>query len=326
MDKLPSLGRAIFEVLGPTFNAYEPLLAAKADEIRTTRRSTHQYGPEARQALDVYYSPDASPPSASAYPGAAKPVLVFCYGGGFVGGNKAVADYADGVVFANIGHFFAAKYGFTVVVPDYRLLQHGAKFPSGGEDVRLVVDWIVGSLAAQDGFKGGPIDLFLMGNSAGGVHVATYLLHPDYAASREAVLAAERKKGDEVALRGVLYLGVPFHWGKEDNEVLTNYFGAGQIYAHSPIGLLQAAKAKAGGAEPRLPGVKTAVLVSELDPEFVADTAEEMKAAWPSANLDIRVLKGHNHISPQLGLGTGIEREEEWGVQVAEFCQSCASK
>ncbi|KAI2616378.1 alpha/beta-hydrolase [Hypomontagnella submonticulosa] len=318
MDKLRSLGRGIDDVLLPTFAAYAQSLIAKESEIRSTRRETHQYGFTSRHQLDIYY-PDKD--KAPAAPFRAKPVFVFFYGGGFVGGNKINEEYAHSLVFRNVGHFFASRFGFTVVVPDYRLISHGAKYPSGGEDVKLVVEWIAKELSKQEGYES--IDLFLLGNSAGGIHVTTYLLAPEFKEAREAVLAEERK-GAGVLLRGVILLGTPFHWGKEDNVILRAYLGDGKIFENSSMGVLQREKKK--GAEPTLPGVKVNILVSELDPELIYDSSKEFKEEWKGAEISYDVLEGHNHISPQLGLSTGIEKEEAWGVQVAEFCQSCATK
>lgn len=194
MDKLRPLGRGIDDLLLPTFAAYAPLVLAKETEIKSTRRETHKYGSTPRQQLDVYY-----PDQGKAAPQfRAKPVFIFLYGGGFVGGSKINEEYAHGLVFKNVGHFFASRYGFTVIVPDYRLISHGAKYPSGGEDVKLVIDWIAKELTKQDGYES--IDLFLLGNSAGGIHVTTYLLGPEFKESREAVVSEERK-GPGVLLR-----------------------------------------------------------------------------------------------------------------------------
>ncbi|KAI1341686.1 alpha/beta-hydrolase [Xylariaceae sp. FL0016] len=315
MEQLKNFGTSIEDVLMPTFGAYEKLLVAKEAEIRSTRHDTHKYGPDPRQELDIYY-----PKGAPTAPFTATPVLVFCYGGGFVGGDKVNKPYANGLIFGNIGHYFASKYGFTVIVPDYRLLSHGAKYPSGGEDVKLVVDWITNTLSKQEGYDA--IDLVLMGNSAGGVHVGTYLFDPTFAESRKSVLAAQRK-GKGTQLTGSILLGVPMHWGKEDNEVLRGYFGEGKIYERSPMGLIEAAQAKGSGLD--LPGLKLSVMVSELDPDFIIDSAEEFKKLCQGIEVEVEVLKGHNHISVQLGLSTGIEHEEAWGIQVAEFCKKCAT-
>ncbi|KAI1654176.1 alpha/beta-hydrolase [Daldinia decipiens] len=317
MDKLRPLGRGINDLLLPTFAAYAPLVLAKETEIKSTRRETHKYGSTPRQQLDVYY-----PEQGRAAPQfRAKPVFIFLYGGGFIGGSKINEEYAHGLVFKNVGHFFASRYGFTVIVPDYRLISHGAKYPSGGEDIKLVIDWVAKELTKQEGYES--IDLFLLGNSAGGIHVTTYLLDPEFKESREAVVSEERE-GPGVLLRGVILLGVPFHWGGDDNAILQAYLGKGKIWENSSLGILE--KEKKRDTEPVLPGVKISVLVSELDPELMYESAQQFKKEWTKADITYDVLGGHNHISPQLGLSTGIEKEEAWGVQVAEFCQSRATK
>ncbi|OTB04610.1 hypothetical protein M426DRAFT_320720 [Hypoxylon sp. CI-4A] len=319
MDKLPAFGRGVEDLLLPTFAAYQQFILAKESEIKSTRRETYKYGSTERQKLDVYYPDKGKAPTE---PFRSKPVLVFLYGGGFVSGNKVNEEFAHGLIFRNVGHYFASHYGFTVVVPDYRLLSHGAKYPSGGEDVKLVVDWIASDLSKQEGYES--IDLFLLGNSAGGIHVTTCLLEPEFKGSRDAVTAEERK-GAGTLLRGAILLGVPFHWGGDDNAVLRGYLGEGKIRENSSIGVLQREKKKIGG-EPSLPGVKIHILVSELDPELMFESAQEFRKEWSTADISFEVLEGHNHISPQLGLSTGIEREEAWGVEVAEILKADASK
>ncbi|KAI1110140.1 Alpha/Beta hydrolase protein [Nemania sp. NC0429] len=322
MDKLPSLGRGINEVLVPTFAAYEDLLRAKEAEIRSVRRETHTYGPNPRHVLDVYF-PDDDVAAAAAAP--RRTVLVFLHGGGFYAGARVNEAYAGGLIFGNIGRFFtAAKSGsVTVVVPDYRLLAHGARYPSGGEDVALVADWVRTALAGRDGYGGG-IDLVLLGNSAGGVHVATFLLDAAFEAARNALLASGAEGEGGARLRGAVFLGTPFHFGDAHDEAIRAYLGEQTVMENSPIGRLRAALER-GAAASQLPVVKVLIMVSELDPQFLLDTAEEFKETWKGADVEIQVLQGHNHISPQLGLGTGIEREEAWGVQLAEFLRACAS-
>ncbi|KAI1381084.1 alpha/beta-hydrolase [Hypoxylon crocopeplum] len=318
MDKLRPLGRTIDDVLLPTFAAYAQYIIAKESEIKSTRRETYKYGFTTRHQLDVYY-PNKGKTAVA--PFRAKPVFVFFYGGGFVGGDKVNEGFAHSLIFKNVGHFFASHFGFTVIIPDYRLISHGAKFPSGGEDVKLVVEWIKTTLSKQEGYES--IDLFLLGNSAGGIHVSTYLLYPEFKEAREAV-ASEERKGTGVLLRGVILLGVPFHWAKEDNVILRAYLGEGKIFENSSMGMLQKEKKK--GSEPTLPGVKISILVSELDPDLIYESSQQFKKEWTTADITYNVLEGHNHISPQLGLSTGIEKEEAWGVQVAEFCKSGATK
>lgn len=324
MDQLPNFGRGIEEVLLPTFGAYETLLKAQESDIRRVQRETHTYGPDARHVLDVYFPPTPSP---SPFPSSEqqtqtqkqrKTVLVFLHGGGFYAGARVNEEYAGGLIFGNLGRFFTEKFGATVVVPDYRLIAHGAKYPSGGEDVGLVVEWVRTALARG----GGGVDLVLMGNSAGGVHVATFLLDEAFAGVRDGFIGAGAGAGD-VRLRGVVFLGAPFHWGDVHDHAIRAYMGEETVFANSPLGKLQVA-VREGGAAARLRDVKVLILVSEFDPPFLFETAEEFTRLWPGGEIETQVLKGHNHISPQLSLGTGVEREEAWGVQVAEFLSSCA--
>lgn len=308
MDKLPPLGRGIEAVLLPTFAAYEDLLIANEADIRSARRETHTYGPHPRHVLDAYF-PDEQKSSKAAT------VLVFLHGGGFYSGSRVNKDVAEGLMFGNLGRFFTAKYGATVLVPDYRLISHGAKYPSGGEDIAYVIDWVKTSLAQREGYES--IDLVLMGNSAGGVHVATFLLDPAFEAAREGILAQEAS----VRFRGVVFLGAPFHWGGYADEAIKTYMGEKTVTENSPASKLRAAIER--GVE--LPKLKMLVLVSELDPELILKTAEEFKELWKGGDIEIKVLEGHNHISPQVSLGTGIDREEAWGVLVGEFLRSCTS-
>ncbi|KAI0539187.1 Alpha/Beta hydrolase protein [Xylaria digitata] len=312
MDELPKFGRGIEEVLIPTFGAYEDLLKAKEADIRSVRRKTHTYGPNPRHVLDVYLPDDQ--------PSTPKTVLVFLHGGGFYAGARVNEGYAGGLIFGNLGRFFTSKFGVTVIVPDYRLLAHGAKYPSGGEDVKLVLDWVKESLATRDGYEN--INLVLLGNSAGGVHVTTFLFDPAFEAARDKLLT-QGAGGAGVQLRGAVCLGTPFHWGDALDEAIRSYLGTEKVFENSPLGKLQAVIKE--GSTSRLPKVKILVLISELDPQFLFQTAEEFKQAWQDGDIEIKILEGHNHISPQLSLSTGIEREEAWGVQVAEFLSSCAS-
>ncbi|KAI1368851.1 Alpha/Beta hydrolase protein [Xylaria arbuscula] len=308
MDKLPPLGRGIESVLLPTFAAYEDLLRANEADIRSARRETHTYGPHPRHVLDAYFPDEKKSPKAT--------VLVFLHGGGFYAGSRVNEDVAGGLIFGNLGRFFTAKYGATVLIPDYRLISHGAKYPSGGEDIAWVIDWVKTSLARQEGYES--VDLVLMGNSAGGIHVATFLLDSAFEVAREGVLAQDAT----VRLRGVVFLGAPFHWGGYADEAIKTYMGENTITENSPKSKLKAAIER--GVE--LPKVKMLALISELDPPLILETTEEFKELWKGADIDIKVLEGHNHISPQVSLGTGVEREEAWGVMVGEFLKSCASK
>ena len=319
--KLPSLGRAISSVVGPTFQLYAPLITGNESAIISTKRTSHQYGPHDRQHLDVYY------PSKPHTRNGRRLVLVFLYGGGLVNGAKPIPGLANGLVHANVGHFFAEKFGFTTVIVDYRLMSHGAKFPSGGEDLALAVDWICANTPGPQGSPE-PIDLFLMGNSAGGVHTGTFLFDPSFASTR-----AKISSGEGTRLRGVVMLGVPFHFEQTDPSriegVLDPYFG--DYHALCAWGQIRTMQRSA-----QLPdfvkgtGVRIMLLDSELDPEDeILGPRDDFMRQWlefPDSEVRLalcadRVAK-HNHISPVLGLGTGVHEQEQWGFQVAAFVHS----
>lgn len=101
MDQLPPLGTAIGEVVGKTFAIYDPIVRANAAAIKSTPTKTFSYGDDPRQCLDVYYPHEDLAASA--------PLLMFLYGGGLVRGAKTIPGYADGLVHANVGHFFAEE-------------------------------------------------------------------------------------------------------------------------------------------------------------------------------------------------------------------------
>ena len=121
--------------------------------VRTAVRGA-PFGSDPRQRLDVYV-PDNS------VAGASLPVVVFFYGGGWVGGNRA--DYA----FA--GRAFAAQ-GFVAVVADYRLVPQ-VRFPAFVEDGALAVKWVRDNIA---GSGGDPARIALSGHSAG-AYIASML-------------------------------------------------------------------------------------------------------------------------------------------------------
>ncbi|WAO94466.1 COesterase domain-containing protein [Fusarium falciforme] len=313
MNDLSKLGRKINQNVGPTFATYAPLLAAREAAIHSTRHETFQYGDDPRQALDVYY------PKSNSSRGP-KPVLMWIYGGGFTQGDKVLPGYANGTVYGNVGHFFATTLSFTVVVPNYRLVSDGGRFPSGGEDLALAIAWVRDCLTKQDGY--GSINLFLMGNSAGGVHLATYLLHRQFNSSRESITKYTQHG---VKLRAVIFLSVPFHFEqapKDRVEALEGYFGGKDLMTPSPLGLLRSNKLDNAVVES---GVKFSVWTGSLDPidEILGPTAD-FQREWEGPSLQSFVLNGHNHMSQQLSLGTGITQEEEWGVEVGRFCEfSC---
>jgi hypothetical protein len=321
MEQLPPFGTAIADVAPKTLAVYASLLLPNEEAIKSTTCKSFSYGPHPRQALDVYY------PSVGSHEKSSSAILIFLYGGGLVRGDRTIPNYAHGLAHANVGHFFAANYGYTTVIPDYRLISHGARFPSGGEDVALVVDWISDHLTT-DGPE--PTELFIMGNSAGGVHASTYLFAPDFAESRAAITG---HAAGSLFLKGAVMLSVPFHFREAlpaREETLETYYGD-KIDERCPLELLLAL-GEQGQDQDRevLPDVDVLVLNGTLDPEdeiltpkkdFV-EAWERVASSHSQKALTTAMMEGQNHISPALSLGTYRKNEETWGHQVGDWMRS----
>jgi acetyl esterase/lipase len=308
MEQLPPLGRIIPQVLGPTAQIYGDLLAKHAQAIKSTSRETYAYGSHERQQLDLYTPSSSAPKPENGEPAV---VLIFVYGGGFVHGDKIVGHIPGGLAYRNLGHYFSENFGFETIIPDYRLVSHGALYPSGGEDVGLVLEWVKKRYGGQKGKK-----ICLMGNSAGGVHVATWLLADPFKARREQLIAGS----NGIALAGVVLLGASLHFHTAAPpliEVLKQYFGA-DYEDKAALSLLKKA-VSAGELKGDWP--KTLILYSELDPQFIIDSNVDFIAELGKSRKDLThsTIQGHNHISPPFALATRIEAEEKWGKEVGTW-------
>jgi acetyl esterase/lipase len=122
-----------------------------------------KYGAADRNLLDVFVPETASSP---------RPVLIFVHGGAFIGGNKRIGDspFYDNIM------LWAVKNGFVGVNTTYRLAPQ-SPWPAAAEDLGAVVQWVSANIAARGG---DPARIYLMGHSAGAVHVASYVSHPEF--------------------------------------------------------------------------------------------------------------------------------------------------
>ncbi|WP_247787037.1 alpha/beta hydrolase [Bradyrhizobium sp. 170] len=123
-----------------------------------------KYGPADRHLLDVF-----TPETATS----TRPVLIFVHGGAFISGNKRTtptSPFYDNVM------LWAVNNGFVGVNTTYRLAPQ-SPYPAGAEDLAAVVAWVT----ARIGERGGdPARVYLMGHSAGAIHVANYVSHPEF--------------------------------------------------------------------------------------------------------------------------------------------------
>lgn len=302
MDHLPALGRVIPEVAGPTFKLYGDLLqnGKTAAAIHSTPRQEFSYGPHDRHRLDVYE------PAASDNVGS-RPILIFVHGGGFISGDKRLDNMPGDVAYANIGHFFASHFGFTTITVNYRLIGHGAKYPSGPGDIDLVLRWVEENLTDRN-------CLYLLGNSAGGVHVASWLFGRSHTNRRDQLIKP-RREGLRICAVG--FLGTPFHLDPEGpmKPLLSMHYGEPELSrAEEPLALmLRSTEGLSGGAVADWPALS--VLVCELDPDDIKASSKQFADSWKSkgGRGNFVEIPKHNHISPVLSVGTGLQDEEAWG-------------
>jgi acetyl esterase/lipase len=118
------------------------------------------FGTGLRQRLDLY-----GPIQARGSSPAARPTIVFVYGGSWQSGEKAG--------YAFVARALAAR-GFLVAVPDYRLVPQ-VRYPTFVQDNAAAVRWLIGNAAR---FGGDPSRIVLVGHSAGAYNSAMLALDP----------------------------------------------------------------------------------------------------------------------------------------------------
>ena len=202
---------------------------------------------------------------------------------------------------------------------NYRLvgMGQGAVWPSGGVDVGVGGGVVGEHLDEFGGMEGGrAVEVCLMGNSAGGVHVGTWCLGEGFEEGR--------RMDGHVRVGKVVFLATPTDFeaaGAARGDVLREYYGERQG-EDCVLGLLKKVNQRAGKA---FEGMEVLVLTGTLDPEdeILAPNkrmVEEMKREKGLRDrMRVEVLEGHNHISPVTALGSGCEEDEEWGRRVVDF-------
>jgi arylformamidase len=272
--KIRALGREITPgLVEGTHALLTELHAAHAVPDVEVRRD-ERYGSDERQRLDVF-EPRTRARGA--------PVLLFVHGGGFIMGDKTLPGTP---FYDNVGRWAAAR-GFVGVTMTYRLAPTHV-WPSGAEDVAQAVKWLAANVAR---FGGDPRKIFVMGQSAGAVHTASFL-------------SLSRLHGPDTAVAGVLLISGIYDIAKSDrNDFQRAYFGAddekwGQ---YSTLG---------GLARTDVP---------ELDgDDFQRQAAALVTSRTQATNRFPRLiyLAQHNHLSSVLQIGLPYDT---LGPAVAEF-------
>ena len=258
--------------------AFAPLIEAGAS-VRETLDVA--YGDHPRQRLDVYHP---------LTPGDC-PIVLYVPGGGFTGGDKRNDEH----FFANLGRFFA-RNGVACVTMNYRLAPDFV-WPSAGEDIKAVVQWIKAnaSLVGGDGSR-----LTVFGHSAGAAHVASYIFDPDL------------RGADEVAAT-VLGSGLYVLLASEMRPNVIQYFGNDEATFHRRSAISHVAGTT----------IPVMLSVAEYDPTPLATPAFELareltrRDGHPPPFLR---LDDHNHFSYICSIGT---KDERFSAPLLDFVKRC---
>lgn len=277
--KLAALGTALSPPMLQGTTALMASLAAPRDASVEVKRD-QRYGSDERHRLDIFRK--GRP--------AKVPVLAYVHGGGFVMGDKT---RPDSPFFDNFGQW-AAQRGWIGVTITYRLAP-AHRWPSGPEDMSLAVRWLRGHIAE---YGGNPEAIFLVGQSAGGAHVAAYVAQTKFHVAPGTGLAG-----------AVMTSGIYDAMTQPANQFSDAYYGEGT-----------AARAEARHVEALAgSGLPLLFSVSELDPEDFQDQAMQLAKAWHERKgryAPMEYLAGHNHLSPAQSIGSA---EDQFATRLANF-------
>jgi len=263
--------------MAATREIYAPIVARPAPASIAGRDL--QYGPDPKQRLDLFVTPRS------------RATVLFVHGGGFIMGDKGDAQ----APFYNNVAAWALTQGYSAVTFTYRLAP-AHPWPSGPLDLASALDWLADELPRHDV---DPQSLVLVGQSAGGAHVAAYLANQGLAPDRPPGIAGA------VMVSGIYDVAaiVP----ASDKEIA--YFGDDRsVYA--------ARSTIPGLARTQVPLMFT---VSELDPPLFQRQAAaaiaacvEARSRWPA----FAWLRGHNHLSSVMQLGSPVDN---FGPELRRF-------
>ena len=229
------------------------------------------YGPDEGQRLQVYAGVNRNNPQDAA------PIILLVHGGGFVRGGLNN--------FATAATQFAGL-GYIAVNMTYPLAPN-ATWPSGSQNVAAAVKWIKENAAD---IKGNPNQIFVLGQSAGGAHVAEFVFRPSLV------------DGESPTVAGAI-LGSP---AINPNS---NAASAGDKAYYGTSGDGWANQQISGNIERT--SIPVLIMHAELDPDKFHSNAARLLhelAAEKGLHTRFRQLRGHNHTSYMASVGTSDTR------------------
>ena len=268
-SEIKKIGREVnMETLGQTRNLYAPLHPVAPFEGVKIHRDI-RYGPDDRNRLDLFV-----PGGGTRGP---LPALIYVHGGGFIGGDK----YTPGTPFYDNVGVWSVRHGLAGINITHRLAPRHP-WPAVIEDIACAMKWL------RDNAEKSGIDIshvYLMGQSAGAAHVASYIAHPEIYAPADQGLAGA------IFMSGLYNLTT-----MEADNLMTAYFGDDpSLYSErsSLAGLKQSS-------------VPVMVVLPEHEVGLFESQALEVLAALKERDSHLPRfihLIGHNHLSGILHLG-----------------------
>jgi acetyl esterase/lipase len=285
--RIRALGTEIGPAIEGTAALYAPLHEREPYRAVSVARDI-RYGPDERHRLDVFQP--AAPERA------ARPVLLFIHGGGFVGGDKRIpgSPYNDNVA------LWAVRHGFIGVNMTYRLAPQ-FPWPAGAEDVAAALAWVRTGIGTHGG---DPARVFVLGTSAGAVHAASYIAHPRF----------QPASGPGVA-GGILLSGLYDLAAASRNPMHLAYLGSDDAQYRSASSL-------EGLLETRVPLM---LVLTEMDPADFQQQTLMLLDAWFARHRRWPFfvhMTGHNHLSSSMHLNSP---DTYLGERILDFTGALAS-
>jgi len=268
--KIQAIGKQFSpEIIETTKAMYAEILKDVRWEGITVEKDK-AYGSHERQCLDVHVPAEKGT--------GGLPTVIFFHGGGMIQGHK---NEVGDLIYGNVANVFAAN-SIIGVNATYRLAPE-SRWPAGAEDVGGALAWVRANIAS---FGGDPEKVFIMGQSAGAIHVAAYAFqsrfHPaDGPGFAGAILMSGTYTIDRqnLAPNRIAYYGDdPSKY--DEQEILTNI-----TYSDFPV----------------------MITVGELETTPFERSAFQLSAKLIDLNghaPHFKQLWGHNHVSQIFCFGT----------------------
>jgi acetyl esterase/lipase len=193
----------------------------------------------------------------------------------------------------------------------------GGHHPNGAEDVAAALGWIQANISAHGG---DPDKVVALGQSAGGLHLAT------------AIFLGKLDPNPRPLLRGAVLLSAPFTMSISDPgrvQMLKDWFQTDHSFEinqrWTPAALFRQEFFGNATTPPRekLP-CELLLMVGEAEADEILDGTFEFLSDYRKrfAKLPVvEVLKGHNHVSYTLGIGLDEPEYAAVGSRLISFAK-----